>query len=158
MPDFKDLAERAKANHEARVAERTRKTAEERELRKQRAEAAINQLSTEVIPALEKARAQFGHSGVHSHIQNDFDVLNYIGKLPSVLFQFVRSEGETGDRGLPVFFESDGETIEAGIGEHCFSHHSERSLGKAPPMNLDLLITNAVKEAIESYYKELERS
>ena len=51
MADFKDLASQAKAAHEARVAEKTRKASEKGAARSQQVRAGVEHLRLEVIPS-----------------------------------------------------------------------------------------------------------
>ena len=142
MADFKDLAGQAKAAHEARIAEQARKSAEERAARSQQVQAAVGQLRAEVIPVLEKAKVQFGESGVEAGIATEFAVENFVSRMPNVRFQFLTPRRADGVQfeSPPVFFESDGKTIKAGIGKYGFARSPDRDLGSALPGKIDTLV------------------
>jgi hypothetical protein len=159
MADFRDLASQAKAAHEARVAEKTRKASEKGAARSQQVRAGVEHLRVEVIPILEKAKTQFAESGLDSRVATEFDVENFANTKPKVTFQFLGPRRADGGqfKGAHIFFESDGDTIQASISRSDLRNpEPERGLGFAPPGKIDALVEMAVRAAIDLYYRELE--
>ena len=70
--DFDDMASKAKAAHEARIAQQDRQDAAQRDDKERIVEAAIAALSADVLPLLEKAAAAFRQNGIETKITKDF--------------------------------------------------------------------------------------
>ena len=66
--DFDDMASKAKAAHEARMAQQDRQDTAQRDDRGRIVDAAVAALTAEVLPLLEKAVAAFRQNGIETKI------------------------------------------------------------------------------------------
>jgi hypothetical protein len=157
--DFKNLALQAKAAFEARAAKAARHTADEKEVRSKVLSDAVNKLKSKILPALERAKAEFQETGVEARISTDFDVENNSSKFPNVVFQCFGPTRVDGYQfpTLPAFFESDGQTFSVGVGKLGSDRSAKRTLGISPPAEIEALVEQAAREVIESYYTELAK-
>ena len=154
MPDFKKIAAEAKAAHEARELEKTRKFTEEEEAKARVVRAGNERLQADVLPILETAKKDFGAEGLDSKITPDV----YYDKA-SLIFQII-SPPRRKDRyrleSEPVIFQSDGTAISVGIGEHSFDRTPKRQLGNSPPGDLNAITEKALRELISLYLSRWE--
>ena len=84
--DFRDLAAKAKADHEARVKAEDEQHAAERGAYARKGAKATSLLEVEILPLLERAKADLAATSVGSAIDKDFDLAGFVSKLPSVSF------------------------------------------------------------------------
>lgn len=162
MPiDFKQIAAQAREQDRAKAEEQRKIHDSEREEHLRRAEAGVEQLKTKIAPLLESAKQAFEEQGIPCTISNDYDVTNYVNKLPSVMFQCVgpkkknRHGGESEPKSIPVFVSSDGDQVEIGLGKNHFSIRPDNTLAKVDAGDADASIEEAVKAAVSSYFSEI---
>jgi NCAIR mutase (PurE)-related protein len=87
--NFDDMASKAKAAHEARIAEQDRQDAAQRDDKGRTVEAAIAALTADVLPLLEKAAAAFRQNGIETKITKDFEVKGIVSKNPTMTFRCI---------------------------------------------------------------------
>jgi hypothetical protein len=159
MVDFKQMAGRAKANDEARIVDEKQKSAEENEATSELNRETDDHLRNEVLPILERAKADFAASGVESRITVCPNP--YGSGEQHIVFQFVtpRRPSDGRQTEMPaVFFQSKNNPITVGKGTDNFDRTPNISLGSSPPTGLLDLIAKALKEATDHYYREWDRS
>lgn len=159
--DFEKMAAQARAAHAARVAAQDAKSSAEREAKSKWVDAASAFLDSLVLPTLERAKTELNKSGISSQIEKQYDVKMYTAPIkPKLVFKCL-GPPRTSDGWRfvvpPIFFSSDGETIEAGIAENSLDREPKKSIGKAHATDIEALISRAVEKEIEAYYVELEK-
>jgi hypothetical protein len=78
--DFDDMASKAKAAHEARMAQQDRQDTAQRDDRGRIVDAAVAALTAEVLSLLEKAAAAFRQNGIETKITSDFEVKGIVSE------------------------------------------------------------------------------
>ena len=159
MPDFRKLAADAKAAHEQREAEKEAESKRRTEERAKYVKRAVSALEKNVIPLLEKAKAELNAEGIESIINTKFDV-GGSRRDPYVKFQCVTPRRPSDHRLLespPIFVSSNGESVTAGFAELSFQDEPEREIGTAPAQGCDELMETAIQKSLDLYYRELER-
>lgn len=158
-PDFRGVAAKARAAHEAAEAEKSAKRDAERQAREAFIAKAVAALNADVLVLLNQAQADFASEQIEAIVEPNFDVRSmHHSVLPSVSFQCLGPKRPSDGwqfKSIPVFFSSDGEFIYAGAGEHSLSTRAEANIGKAPVGQPAELVASSVQRAVESYYKEL---
>ena len=155
MVDFRELAAKARAEHERKLKEREVKAETDRTARSAEVDVAIAVLERHVVPLLERAKDDFHAEGVEARILKNFDVKKYAKIDPSLKFQCLgparKSDGYRFEAPA-AFFRSDGHTITVEWGEPA------TNLGSAKPGDSEPLVIEAIKKALASYIAELDRT
>ena len=73
MPDFKNIAAQAKADHDARISERDRRSAAEAEEKARMVQAGKDRRRAEILPLLDTAKKDFSSEGLDSRIVQELD-------------------------------------------------------------------------------------
>ena len=91
----------------------------------------------------------------------DYDVMHYVSRLPSVMFQCVgpkkrnRYGGESDPKSIPVFVSSDGDQIKVGLGDSQFARYPKETLARASVAEIEEFIAKALETAVTSYFSEI---
>lgn len=159
--DFEQIATLARERDKAKAEEERRQRDNEYEERLHRTQAGIKQLDAGIVPLLENAKQAFEKEGIPCVIRSDYDVVNYINRLPSVIFQCVgpkkknRSGGESEPKSVPVFVSSDGDQVEVGLGDSHFARYPKKTLARAGVGEIEESIAKALETAVSSYFSEI---
>ena len=157
--DFDDMASKAKAAHEARIAEQDRQDAAQRDDKGRIVEAAIAALTADVLPLLEKAAAAFRQNGIETKITKDFEVKGIVSKNPTMTFRCIgpmRADGWQFE-GPAAFFTSNGSVITVGVAKETYDREPTEQLGSGSPGRSEALITQAVQKALDAYFVQLDK-
>jgi len=161
MPtDFRDMAARAKAAHEAKQAGARSTQNEARDARAKYVDAATAILADVVMPLLERAKIDFAAENIDAKIETDFDVKNRSNKDPSVSFQFCGPRRQSDSfqfKCITAFFSSDGKKITASVAKNPLDARPGVSLGEAEPRQAETMISNAIERCLGSYYDVLQK-
>jgi hypothetical protein len=155
--DFDDMASKAKAAHEARIARRDRQDAAQRDDKARIVEAAIAALTADVLPLLERAAAAFRQNGIETKITKDFEVKGIVSKNPTMTFRCIgpmRAEGWQFE-GPAAFFTSNGSVI--GVAKETYDREPTEQLGSGSPGRSEALITQAVQKTLDAYFVQLDK-
>ena len=157
--DFDDMASKAKAAHEAQIAQQDRKDAAQRDEKERIVDLAIAVLTADVLPLLEKAATAFRQNGIETKITKDFEVKGIVGKIPSMTFRCIgptRADGWQFE-GPAAFFTSNGSVITVGVAKETYDREPREQLGSGSPGQSEALITQAVKRALDAYFVQLDK-
>src|SRR5262245_64279641 len=157
--DFDDMASKAKAAHEAQIAQQDRKDAAQRDEKERIVDLAISLLKADFLPLLEKAAAAFHQNGIETKITKDFEVKGIVGKNPSMTFRCIgpmRADGWQFE-GPAAFFTSNGSVITVGVAKETYDREPTEQLGSGSPGQSEALITQAVKRALDAYFVQLDK-
>ena len=157
--DFDDMASKAKAAHEARIAQQDRQDRAQRADKGRIVDAAIATLTTDVFPFLEKAAAAFRQNGIETRITKDFEVKGIASKNPTMTFRCIgpmRSDGWQFE-GPAAFFTSDGSVITVGVARETYDREPTEQLGLCSPGQSEALIAQAVQTALDAYFIQLDK-
>src|SRR5271157_2760702 len=157
--DFDHMASKAKAAHEARMAQYNRQDTAQRDDRVRIVDAAIAALTAEVLPLLEKAVAAFRQNGIETKITNDFEVKGIVSKNPTMTFRCIGPKRTDGWQfeGPAAFFTSDGSMITVGVAKEIYDREPAEQLGSGSPGQSEALITRAVQTALDAYFVQLDK-
>jgi hypothetical protein len=157
--NFDDMASKAKAAHEARIAQQDQRDVAKRADKGQIVGAAIAALTADVLPFLEKAAAAFRQNGIETKITKDFEVKGIESKNPTMTFRCIgpmRSDGWQFE-GPAAFFTSDGTVITVGVAKEVYDREPTEQLGSGSPGQSEALITQAVQKALDAYFIQLDK-
>jgi hypothetical protein len=84
--DFRDLAAKAKADHDARVKAEQARDAEARDAYNRTSAKAVSLLEEQILPLLAQAKADLAATSVQSEIDKDFDLAGFVSKKPTISF------------------------------------------------------------------------
>jgi len=157
--DFDDMASKAKAAHEAQIAQQDRQDTAQRDEKGRIVNAAIAVLAADVLPLLEKAAAAFRQNGIETKITKDFEVKGIAGKAPSMTFRCIgplRADGWQFE-GPAAFFTSNGSVITVGVAKETYDREPREQLGSGSPGQSEALITQAVRSALDAYFVQLNK-
>ncbi len=158
--DFKDMAAKAKAAHETRMAEKAQKDRAENEERSRVVDAAVADLTTNVIPIFERAAAIFREHQIETDIAKDFDVKGFVSKKPSVSFMCFGPKRTTDGyqfKTRAAIVESDSAKIIVTVTRDVVHNAVEEKLGSSISAEGESLVTQAVNKVLEAYYMILEK-
>jgi hypothetical protein len=157
--DFDDMASKARAAHEARMAQQTRQDTAQRDDRGRIVDAAIAALTEEVLPLLEKAVAAFRQNGIEAKITSDFKDKGTLSKNPTMTFRCIGPKRKDGWQfeGPAAFFTSDGSMIAVGVATEIYDREPMQQLGSGPPGQNEALITQAVQKSLDAYFVQLDK-
>jgi hypothetical protein len=155
--DFRDLAAKAKADHEARVkAEQERDAAAQRSYARTSARA-ISLLEAQILPLLDQAKAALAATSVETATDKDFDLVGFVSKKPSVSFWCKGPRRADGYqfKTEAVVFTSDGEAVTIKpakiLGQKQTPDRTIRDLAELGPA-----VRQAIEAVLAHYYNELE--
>ena len=158
--DFDDMASKAKAAHEARIAKQDRQDAAQRDDKGRIVEAAIAALTADVLPLLEKAAAAFRQNGIETKITKDFEVKGIVSKKnATMIFRCIgpmRADGWQFE-GPAAFFTSNGSVITVGVAKETYDREPTEQLGSGSPGRSEALITQAVQKILDAYFVQLDK-
>jgi hypothetical protein len=157
--DFDDMASKAKAVHEARIAQQDRQERAQRADKGRIVDSAIAALTADVLPFLEKAAVAFRQNGIETKITKDFEVKGIVGKNPTMTFRCIgpmRSDGWQFE-GPAAFFTSDGSVIIVGVAKETYDREPTEQLGLRSPGQSEALITQAVQKVLDAYFVQLDK-
>jgi hypothetical protein len=157
--DFDDMASKARAGHEARIAQQNRQDSAQRDDKERIVHAAKTALTADVLPLLEKAAAAVRKNGIETKITKDFEVNGIVSKHPTMTFRCVgpnRTDGWQFE-GPAAFFTSDGSVIKVGVSKEHYDREPREHVGSAPPGQSEALVTQAVQKALDAYFVQLNK-
>ncbi len=154
MP-FARMAANERANHESKFRAEKRKQAEQHESRSKVIEASIQELTTFVLPVLERAKAQFAQNGIETEITTHFDVKDP-DKTPSISFRCTAprriSDGwlfETNS----VVVNAHGEALHITVSDEFKNY--KKDFGFFRSADSETVIAEGIKLALHSYFEAL---
>lgn len=155
--DFNEIAAKAKAANDARIAADEQKRKDEAAERSRITDAGIEFLEENVLPLLEEAKDAFRRqTGADAKIDKQYDTRRP-DEWPSLSFKCIvhvrKSDGHILES-LPVFFSSDGINTRVEKGKFTYSDRPEEAIGTASGEKLQVLIEKAVEIAFTSYFDE----
>jgi hypothetical protein len=155
MPNFREMAQKAKAAHEARRAEAGKQSAAKQAARSNVVDQAIRQLEGQVLPLLGAAKAEFAEQDIDSEITKDFGVKNFPNQNPRVVFRCLGPRRQFKARS--AWFESNGQTIFIGVTADQDQARPSNWTEASPGGDCAGLVTQAVEQALASYFVELQK-
>ena len=78
---FKEMASKAREEHEKTIAAAQAKLEAERAARHQSVDTAVLALRTHIQPVIEQARGEFYSEGIEMRLEEDYDVKNFSSKI-----------------------------------------------------------------------------
>lgn len=162
MPvDFKDIVAKGRTAHEQRIAGEEARRAAERDARSMAVDAAVAALEEDVLPLLERARADFAEEGIETKIEREFDVKRRAASVnPCVSFRCLgpRRASDGYQPSAPaIFLSSDGKVIYASAENVAFDNRPHEELGTARRGESAALVARAVERAVDVYFKEMDQ-
>ena len=160
MVDFKQLAQGAKAKHDAEVEKQKRKAQQEAEARIAYVDRAIAVLNEHVVPLLDKAAAEFKGEGIELRITKRYDKHSLISGDPDIVVACL-SQPRASDRyqcpAESFFFCCDGARIRAGRAAEEFSDRMKVPMGTTEPSEATALVERVMAEALDAYFVMLKK-
>ena len=159
MPDFREMAQKAKKAADQREADEEKESEEESAARSNDVDAAVTALLSYVAPLLAQAKQEFTKTGVETRIVNNFEVKGFVSKHPSIAFQCIspprvsewRYEGATA-----VFSSSDGKMIEVYIENRPGERPRREIFDPVNAADVEPLVGKAVEKVLEKYYEGMK--
>jgi hypothetical protein len=155
--DFRDLAAKAKADHEERVKAEQARDAEERDAYNRMGAKAISLLEEQILPFLAQAKVDLAATSVESAIDKDFDLVGFVSKKPSVSFWCKGPRRHDGYqfKTEAIAFSSDGEAITIKpakvLGQRQSPDRIIKDLAELGPA-----VRQAIEKVLSIYYEQLE--
>lgn len=158
MNDFRDMADKAKAEHQERIKKEQEARSLERDARAKEVARGVEQLRAYVVGLLDEAKAAFAAQGIETVIRHEFDVKNFVSRAPSVQFHLlgpVRQRDGYRFETAKAEFSSNGEDVTVKYPKEFDEQ------GRAPQTShdsaiIEMLVKDAVKATLNAYYKQLE--
>jgi hypothetical protein len=153
---FKEMASKAREEHEKTIAAAQAKLEAERAARYQSVDTAVLALRTHVQPVIEQARREFHSEGIEMRVEENYDVRNFSSQNPSIIIKCagpIRPSHRYQPFSRACIFSSDGQRVFVELE----SHRSERSekLAESLLERADHLIEEGIKRVLQEYFDAL---
>jgi hypothetical protein len=153
---FKEMASKAKQEHQTALAAAEENFAAREAERSQAVATAVSVLTAHVRPIVEQARASFQSEGVKMQVTEEYDLKAHSRQNPSIIIRCagpVRPSDGYQTFSRACTFSSDGLRVFAAMEDH----RSEKflKLGDSPIDGADNLVEEGIKRVLQAYFDEL---